>query len=185
MSSLPVVSDSAAPWTISCQLLSPWNSPGKNTGVGCHVLLQGIFVTQGSNPLHCRQILYHVLCSDLQVFNCHWSLRALLRIQPEDWGASAPWAFVTDLGLRGPPAQSQPFPVDRMPLAPGPPGPALTWCPVAYSLAARSFYSAQDTETSRNSTSTSRAWKVTSNKRFLRKYSRPQPHLPDLPVAGR
>ena len=37
------------------------NSPGKNTGVGCHALLQGIFQTQGSNPglLHCRQILYH------------------------------------------------------------------------------------------------------------------------------
>ena len=36
------------------------DSPGKNTGVGCHLLLQGIFPTQGSNPglLHCRQILY-------------------------------------------------------------------------------------------------------------------------------
>ena len=27
----------------------PWNSPGKNTGVGCHFLLQGIFLMQGSN----------------------------------------------------------------------------------------------------------------------------------------
>ena len=37
-------------------------SPGKNTGVGCHSLLQRIFLTQGSNPgfLHCRQILYHL-----------------------------------------------------------------------------------------------------------------------------
>ena len=36
------------------------DSLGKNTGVGCHALLQGIFPTQGSNPglLHCRQILY-------------------------------------------------------------------------------------------------------------------------------
>ena len=36
------------------------DSPGKNTGVGCHAFLQGIFPTQGSNPglLHCRQILY-------------------------------------------------------------------------------------------------------------------------------
>ena len=32
------------------RLLCPWNSPGKNTGVGCHFLLQGIFLTQGSNP---------------------------------------------------------------------------------------------------------------------------------------
>ena len=37
-------------------------SPGKNTGVGCHALLQGIFPTQGLNPglPHCRQILYHL-----------------------------------------------------------------------------------------------------------------------------
>ena len=37
----------------------PWNSPGKNTGRGCHSLLQGIFPTQGLN-LHCRQILYRL-----------------------------------------------------------------------------------------------------------------------------
>ena len=39
---------------------SVWDFPGKNTGVGCHLLLQGNFVTQGSNwgLLHCRQILY-------------------------------------------------------------------------------------------------------------------------------
>ena len=30
-------------------LLCQWDSPGKNTGVGCHALLQGIFLTQGSN----------------------------------------------------------------------------------------------------------------------------------------
>ena len=43
-------------------LLCPWNSPGKNTGVDCYSLLQGIFPTLGSNPglLHCRQILYHL-----------------------------------------------------------------------------------------------------------------------------
>ena len=36
------------------RLLCPWDSPGKNTGMGCHALLQGIFPTQGSNP--------HLLC---------------------------------------------------------------------------------------------------------------------------
>ena len=38
------------------RLLYPWNSPGKNTGVGCHFLLQGIFPTQELNPgfLHCK-----------------------------------------------------------------------------------------------------------------------------------
>ena len=37
-------------------------SPCKDTGVGCHALLQGIFPTQGSNPglLHCRRILYQL-----------------------------------------------------------------------------------------------------------------------------
>ena len=36
------------------------HSPSKNTGVGCHALLQGIFPTQGLNPglPHCRWILY-------------------------------------------------------------------------------------------------------------------------------
>ena len=44
------------------RLLCPWNSPRKNTGVGCHFFLQGICPTQGSNLalLHCRQILYHL-----------------------------------------------------------------------------------------------------------------------------
>ena len=32
------------------RLLCPWSSPGKNTGVDCHSLLQQIFLTQGSNP---------------------------------------------------------------------------------------------------------------------------------------
>ena len=41
-----------------------WAPPlGKNTGMGCHFLLQRIFPTQGLNPglLHCRQILYHLI----------------------------------------------------------------------------------------------------------------------------
>ena len=43
-------------------LYSPWNSPGRNTGVGSLSLLQRIFPTQGSNPglSHCRQILYQL-----------------------------------------------------------------------------------------------------------------------------
>ena len=38
------------------------DSSGKNTGVGCLALLQGIFPTHGSNPglLHCRRILYQL-----------------------------------------------------------------------------------------------------------------------------
>ena len=53
-----VLSDSLQPHELwPARLLCPWDSPGKNTGVGCHFLLQGI---PGSTPclLHCRQILY-------------------------------------------------------------------------------------------------------------------------------
>ena len=47
----------ATPWTVAH--LCPWDSPGKNTGMGCHALFQGIFLTQGLNLfllqlLHCR-----------------------------------------------------------------------------------------------------------------------------------
>ena len=44
------------------RLLCPWDSLGKNTGVGCHFLLQGIFPIQGSNPglPHCRRIFYQL-----------------------------------------------------------------------------------------------------------------------------
>ena len=50
----------ATPWTVAYR---PWDSPGRNTAVGCHFFLQGIFPTQGSNLcllclLHCRWILY-------------------------------------------------------------------------------------------------------------------------------
>ena len=45
-----IVSNSVIPWTVASRLLCPWASPGKNTGVGFHALLQGIFLTQGSNP---------------------------------------------------------------------------------------------------------------------------------------
>ena len=46
------------------KLFSLRDSPGKNAGVGCHALLQGIFPIQGWNPcllqlLHCKWILYH------------------------------------------------------------------------------------------------------------------------------
>ena len=37
------VSNSATPWT-AARFFCPWNSPGKNTEVGCHFLLQGFFL---------------------------------------------------------------------------------------------------------------------------------------------
>ena len=45
------------------RLLCPWDSPGRNTGVGCHALLQGIFPTWGLNPR-----LFHLL---------HWQADSL------------------------------------------------------------------------------------------------------------
>ena len=57
------MSDSLWPQELyPARLLCPWNSPGKNTGVGSRSLLQGIFPIQGSNPglLHCRWIINHL-----------------------------------------------------------------------------------------------------------------------------
>ena len=50
----------ATPWTVACQALS-MGFPRREYWRGLHFLLQGIFLTQGSNLcfLHCRWILYH------------------------------------------------------------------------------------------------------------------------------
>ena len=86
-----VVSDSLRPYEpYSARPLCPWNSPGMNTRMGSHSLLQRIFLTQGSNPgfLHCRQILYHLshnisligqlLISSAFLSNCNHLLLDLL-----------------------------------------------------------------------------------------------------------
>ena len=55
MFSHSAVSDSLRPHGLQpIRLLCPWNSLGKNTGVGSHFLLPGIFLIQGSN-LHLLQ----------------------------------------------------------------------------------------------------------------------------------
>ena len=51
------------------RLLSPWNYTGKNTGMGCHFLLQGMFPTQGSNP--CVLCLLHWQ-ADAWCLLSHW-----------------------------------------------------------------------------------------------------------------
>ena len=54
---LSLVQVFVTPWTVAHQApFCTWNSPGKNTGVSSHSLLQGIFPIQGLNPglLHCR-----------------------------------------------------------------------------------------------------------------------------------
>ena len=47
-------------WTVAPRLLCPQDSPGKNTGVGCHALLQGIFLTQGWNLRFLCLLHWHV-----------------------------------------------------------------------------------------------------------------------------
>ena len=57
------MSNSLRPYGLeSTRLLCLWDFPGKNTGMGCHFILQGIFLTQGWIPvlLHCRQFLYRL-----------------------------------------------------------------------------------------------------------------------------
>ena len=55
--SYSVVSDSLTPWTVATRLLCPWKNfflpPGKNTGVGSHSVLRGVFPTQGLNLVSC------------------------------------------------------------------------------------------------------------------------------------
>ena len=78
--SCSVMSDSLWPHGLQpTRLLCPWNSPGKSTGVGCQSLLQGIFLTQGSNPglLHCRWILYHLSHQGSPMYNVVSAIRDL------------------------------------------------------------------------------------------------------------
>ena len=56
-------------WTMVLQVPMSMDSPGKNPGVGCHFLLQGIFPTQGLNPG-----LLHLL---------HWQVSSLPLVSPE------------------------------------------------------------------------------------------------------
>ena len=51
--SLSYVQFFASPWTAACQAPRSWDFPAKNTGVGCHFLLQGIFLTQEWKPSLC------------------------------------------------------------------------------------------------------------------------------------
>ena len=62
-----VVSDSLPPHGLGpTRLLCPWDSPGKNPGVGCHLLLQGIFPTQASLFPLCIEIILDSLSCPLR-----------------------------------------------------------------------------------------------------------------------
>ena len=61
-------------------------SPGKNAGVGCHALLQGILPTHRLNSSlpHCRQILYHL--SHQGSPTSTWTQRVKVQLQGRCWG---------------------------------------------------------------------------------------------------
>ena len=71
--SLSVMPDSLFATLWLSRFFHPWNSPSRNTGVGCHSFLHGVFPTHGLNPglLYCRQILYSLshLGSPLRVLH--------------------------------------------------------------------------------------------------------------------
>ena len=74
-------------------LLHPWDFPGKSTGVGCHFLLQSVFLTQGLNLglLHFRWIIYHL---NYQGYNyccqmASWLASILGRWKPKEWVCAA------------------------------------------------------------------------------------------------
>ena len=54
----------------------PWNFPGKNTGVGCYALLQGIFLTQGLNP---RLLLLLALAGRFFTTSATWEAQSKTR----------------------------------------------------------------------------------------------------------
>ena len=62
----------ATQWTVAHQAPPSIDCPGKNTGVGNHFLLHGIFLTQGSNSVSCigRQILYHWAMREAHIHGC-------------------------------------------------------------------------------------------------------------------
>ena len=67
--SCSVMSNSLQPYRLwPTRLLCPWDSPGKNTGVGCHALCQGNFQTQGSN----LSLMSHALAGTL--FTTTWEV---------------------------------------------------------------------------------------------------------------
>ena len=93
------------------RLLCPWAFPGKNTGVGCYVLLQGIFLTEGSNRclLCCRNpfLLSHwgspkeillAIYSIIPIITISFTIYTLTTDDPNHIFLSRPYAAVTLIG---------------------------------------------------------------------------------------
>ena len=88
---------------VDCRILCPWDYPEKNTGVGCHFLLQGIFPTQGLNldlP-HCRRTLHSKPPGEWGLI-----LNANSPLLPSCWGFS--FALGCGISSHGHPSTAQP-----------------------------------------------------------------------------
>ena len=124
----------------------PWNSPGKNTGVGCHFLLQGIFPTPGWDLclLHCPQTFYFwatreasvhiesfsrsIVSDSLRLMDC--SPQAPLSMEfsrQEYWGG---WSFPSPEELPSPGIESASLALQADSLQSEPPGKS-TFCYIA------------------------------------------------------
>ena len=91
------------PWAVAHQAPLSMDSPGKNTAVGCHFLLQGIFPTQGINQglLHCRQTVYHVSHHPWALFNIKQVRWELLHIRAKVYRSYNVSDFLTPLTILG------------------------------------------------------------------------------------
>ena len=128
-----IVSKSCDPhglWPIS--LLCPWDFPGKDTGVGCHFLLQGIFPTPGIEPL--SPALADTYFTTEPPRKAHPGLNRICRTQPY-LGSSHLRALSQSLtpGQAIPHCPQSPLcpePLNATSSSPHPPREPLAWCSV-------------------------------------------------------
>ena len=66
-------------WAAAARLLCPWDSPGKNTAVGCHFLLPGIFPTRGQTCISCISYIGRPILYPLTTCEVHACLREDLK----------------------------------------------------------------------------------------------------------
>ena len=125
---------------------SLWDSLGKSTGVGCHFLLQKLFLTQGSNPglPHCRQMLYHLkhqgssgnlkdtkkslkvkvtqscvtLCNPMDCSLPGSSVHGIFQARVLEWRSGLPFPFPGDLPNPGIEPRSPALQADALPSEP-------------------------------------------------------------------
>ena len=95
------MSDSARPYRRQpTRLRHPWDSPGKNTGVGCHFLLQCMKVKSQSEVAQ----LCPTLCDPMDCSLPGFSVHGIFQARVLEWGAIAfsgktVWRFLKNIGI--------------------------------------------------------------------------------------